>query len=112
MLIGEGKRIIMNECDYGIDLPIKLSGDILTTDKIIFSIKKDLYEDKKIIRKEFTGLKEEDNKFVFNLSFTEEESKLMQAGEYIYMMQQCRDCKLHNTFVDDGEFTVKKGCTP
>ncbi len=112
MLRSEGKKIIMNECDYGLDLPFHLSGDILTTDKIIFSIKKSLYKDEKIIKKEFNNLVEEDGKLGFVLSFTEEETKLLPSGDYVYMIHQCRDCGLHNTIVNDGIFTVEKGCTP
>lgn len=112
MLRAEGKKIIMNECDYGLELPIKLSGDILATDKIVFSIMKSLYEEEKIIRKEYTDLSEDDGKLVFALSFTEEETKLLPAGNYTYLIQQCRDCELHNTIEDDGIFEVKKGCTP
>lgn len=112
MLRAEGKKIIMNECDYGLDLPFYLSGDILATDKIVFSIKKDEYKEEKIIRKEFTDLVEEEGKFLFNLSFTEEDSTKLSAGNYIYIIQQCRDCELHNTIVRNGIFEVEKGCRP
>lgn len=112
MLKSDGKTITMNEYDYGLDLPFKLSGDILTTDKIVFSIKKNIYQEEKIIRKEFNDLVNEDGKIVFVLSFTEDETKLLPSGNYIYMIHQCRHCKMHNTIVKDGIFTVEKGCRP
>ena len=77
MLKSDGKTIIMNEYDYGLDLPFKLSGDVLITDKIVFSIKKNIYQEEKIIRKEFNDLANEDGKIVFVLSFTEDETKLL-----------------------------------
>ena len=114
MLRSENKKIIMDECDYGLDLPFYLSGDILKTDKIIFSIKKSSSQEEKIIRKEFTGddFTEEDDKLIFNLSFTDEESSKLPAGKYVYMIHQCRECELHNTIVSDGIFEVDKGCRP
>lgn len=108
MLKGEGKKVIMDEYDFGLDLPFKLSGDVLATDKIVFTIKKQ-YEDEVIIKKEYRELTEEEGKFVFVLTFTEEEAKLIPRGKYIYIIQQCRNCELHNTVVNDGEFVVKKG---
>jgi hypothetical protein len=108
MLKGEGKKIIMDEYDYGLDLPFRLSGDILATDKIVFTIRKQ-YEDKVIIRKEYRELKEEDGKLVFVLNFTEEEAQLIPHGKYTYIIQQCRGCELHNTVESEGEFVVKKG---
>ena len=112
MLKGEGKKILMDEYNYGIDLPITLSGNVLATDKIVFSVKKTSCKDEKIIKKEFTNLKEEDGKKVFVLSFTQEESKLIPCGKYVYLIHQCRGCELHNTIVNDGEFIVYKGDTP
>ncbi len=108
------KNIIMNEYDYGLDLPFYLSGDILKTDKIIFSIKKSIYQEVDIITKEYTGddFKEEEKKLIFNLSFTKEESAKLPAGKYIYIIQQCRGCELHNTIVADGVFEVRKGRKP
>lgn len=108
MLKAEGKKIIMDEYDYGLDLPFKLSGDVLVTDKIVFSIKKQ-YEDEVIIKKEYMGLTEEEGKLVFILTFTEEEAKLIPRGKYTYVIQQCRECKLHNTVESSGEFVVRKG---
>lgn len=108
MLISKGKKIIMDEYDFGLDLPFKLSGDVLATDKIVFTIKKQ-YEDEVIIKKEYEELTEEEGKFVFVLTFTEEETHLIPRGKYNYIIQQCRDCELHNTVESGGEFVVKKG---
>ena len=94
MLKSDGKTIIMNEYDYGLDLPFKLSGDVLWADKIVFSIKKNIYQEEKIIRKEFNDLVNEDEKIVFVLSFTEDEIKLLPSGNYIYMIIQYLRCSL------------------
>ena len=46
MLKSDGKTIIINEYDYVfLDLPFKLNGDILWADKIVFSIKKNIYQE-------------------------------------------------------------------
>ena len=108
MLRAEGKKIIMDEGDYGIKLPFKISGDVLETDKFLFVIKKDHNKDE-IIRKEYDLIKEEDNKFCFDLSFTKENSKLLTPGYYVYLIRQCRYHEVHNTVERDGEFEVREG---
>ena len=109
MLKSENKRIIMDEGDYGINLPFKISGDVSESDKFLFIIKKD-HNQEEIIRKEYSNLsKDEEGKLSFDLCFDKEESMKLPVGYYIYIIRQCRDCELHNTIERNGEFQVKEG---
>ncbi len=108
MLRVNGNKIRMDEGDYGLFLPFKISGDVLATDKIEFRIKDNSYSDL-ILKKDFTDLVEEDGKFVFKLSFTKEESDKLKEGTYHYGIKQYRDDVLLNTIVEDETFKVDKG---
>lgn len=108
MLRKEGDIIMMDEGDYGLSLPFKLSGNVLATDKIKFRIKDNVYSDL-IIEKEFTNLTEEDGKFLFELNFSKENSEKLKEGTYHYGIKQYRDDEFLNTIVDDEIFKVDKG---
>ena len=111
MLRAEGKKIIMDEGDYGLSLPFKLSGNnILITDTIKFKIKKNIYdEEEAIIEKEFTNLSEEDGVIVFSLDFTKNDSNKLTANKYHYGLKQYRNGEFLNTIIKDGDFEVEKG---
>lgn len=111
MLVCENNsKITMDEFDYGLSLPFKISGNVEPNDKFIFIIKKTLHSKKEIIKKEYSDCKEEDGKLCFDLCFTAEESNLLEVGKYVYVIKQCRECELHNTLEHNGEFEVRKGC--
>lgn len=108
MLKASGKTIIMDEGDYGLDLPFKIRGDILSTDTIKFTIKENEYSDE-VLYKEFTNLSEEDGVFVFVLSFTQEDSKKLLSGNYKYGIKQYRDGEFLSTIIKSDKFIVEKG---
>lgn len=110
MLRTIGKTIIMDEGDYGLDLPFKLSGkNILANDTIAFKIGYGLYSDKCIVKKEFNNLVEKDGKFVFVLNFDKNETELLKSGEYVYGLKQYRDGEFLNTIINCEKFIVNKG---
>lgn len=110
MLKASGKTIIMNEGDYGLGLPFKITGkDVLTTDTFKFTIKENEYSDDIIYEKEFTNLSNEDDGFVFILSFSKEESEKISFGEYVYGIKQYRNNKFINTILNKAKFKVEKG---
>lgn len=111
MLRYEDNKIIMDEYDYGLALPVRLSGDVKADDKFIFIIKKTLYSKSEVLKKEYTGFEtDEEGKLYFNLNFTKEDSDLLKEGKYVYFLKQCRKCQVHNTIVREGTFIVEKGC--
>ena len=99
----EKKRIEMTEGDFGIVLPISVSGIELTkNDK--FSLK--IYKEKDgepIIEKIFENI--ENN--TLELQFTEEESKKLEIGDYYYDLDWYQEeCFLSNILAN-RKFTVK-----
>lgn len=110
MLRSEGKKIFMDEGDWGLSLPFKLSGDNIQSNDIFqFKIKKSIYDKEAIIEKEFTNLTEKDGTFIFVLDFTEEESKKLPEDKYRYSLKQYRDGELLNTVIKEEYFEVDKG---
>lgn len=110
MLKSENNKILMDEGDWGLSLPFKLTGDnILSTDVVEFKIKENLYDEKTIIEKQFSNLSQDDGEFVFVLDFTKEESDKLPANEYRYGLKQYRDGELLNTIIKDELFQVEKG---
>ena len=104
-----GKTIKMVEGDYGKSLPFKLSGDVLTTDTIKFTIKNSIHDNTSILEKTFTNLKEEDGKFTFSLSISKEDSEKLLQKEYVYGIKQYRNETLLNTIIKCEPFIVEKG---
>lgn len=104
MLISDGRNIMMAEGDFGETLPFELSGEgIEEGDVFVLKIKKNI-KSEEIIKKEFTL---ENN--CFNLSFTKEEAKKINEGNYLWGLKQYRNDKLINTIVQAEKFIVQKG---
>lgn len=105
-----GTKILMDEGDWGLALPFKISGDgLLPTDTIKIAIKSNIYENNVIIEKEFTNFNKIDGKFGFELTFTEEETKLLPPGNYVYGIKQYRDGNFLNTVINEASFEVREG---
>ena len=110
MLVAKGKTIVMDEGDYGLSLPFKISGgDILSTDTIKFTIKANEYDEEAKISKTYTNLTSEDESFVFDFSLSESESALLPAGDYLYGLKQYRNGEFLNTIRKSATFRVEKG---
>lgn len=103
-----GKQIIMDEGDYGLPLVMKIintSGQIESTDKIIFSIKKG---NENIVEEKYESLEvDENDKLYFTFSLTKEDSKKLTKGGYIYELKVYRDEVYLNTLTKNGQFSVE-----
>ena len=75
------KDIRMAEGDYGVDLPVTVSGATFTASDILKFTFKDKVNGTTVLEKEYTPT---DNKV--NLKFTEAESALFSVGAYVYSL--------------------------
>lgn len=82
-----GNEIQMTEGDYGLQLPVTISGTTLTaSDEILFTLKNKLNGDT-VLTKTYTDI--QDN--TFNLEITEAESALLSVGNYVYSLDWYQD---------------------
>lgn len=101
MLEARGNRLFMNEGDYGVILPVQLSGGELETGDVIrFSVDTVLYKDFPV---------EEMADRAFLLCLTEEESALLPAGSYLWKLTLLRDGVERNTVKGPCLLTVLEG---
>lgn len=107
MLKSTGNKIVMDRYDFGETLPITLSGITFEAyDTIDFVIKK-APNSYTILTKEYKNLTPESKDFSFFLSFTEQESKKLLPGDYVYYVILKRDKELQNTLISEEVFTIK-----
>lgn len=108
MVRSDGKKIIMDVGDYGLPLVMKIvnaSGQVESTDKIIFSIKKG---NENIVEKKYESLEiDENNKLYFTFSLTKENSEKLTKGSYVYELKVYRDEVYLNTLTKNGQFIVE-----
>lgn len=103
MLCCKDKKIIMTEGDYGISLPLTITGGTISSeDTLKFSIKK-CAGDETIIDKKLSNNGE--NKF--ELKFTEEETKKLKVGTYTYNIDWFRDGTFMNNIIKKEKFEVE-----
>lgn len=106
-LEAKGKKIYMDEYDFGRSIPFTLEGvDILPTDKLLMRIRRNK-KSPLLLEKKFNNSSTESGKFTFALSFTKEESKLFPANEYCYSLKHMRDDILVDTIIDEEVFIVR-----
>lgn len=106
MLKGIGKRIVMTEGDYGLDLPIRIIGATFDSgDKIKMTIK-DKANGTTILEKEFDNIV--NNTINFNL--TEQETKLFKPINYVYSLDWYRNEYFLCNIVPNGKFDVEDKC--
>ena len=106
-LLAEGRKILMNEGDYGVDLPFTMTGfEFEPNDKFLFSITKK-GGTSKVLEKEYKNLTGDMTQFAFALSFTKEESSKLNKGVYDYSLVFLReDANIRSTVVSNEEFRV------
>jgi hypothetical protein len=106
-LLSEGRKIFMNEGDYGIDLPFTITKfDFEPNDKMLFTVSRS-NGSSKIVEKEYTNLTGDMKQFSFALSFTKEESNKLPKGVYEYSIVFLReDANIRSTIVSNEEFRV------
>lgn len=92
----------MSEGDYGIKLPVTVSGTTLTaSDSLRFTFK-DSRNGTVLLVKEFANI--EDN--TVDLEFTQEESALFGCGNYVYSLDWYQDGNFQCNIVEVGVFKV------
>jgi len=75
-----GNDLKMTEGDFGVELPITISGTTLTTaDSVMFVLKNKVNGDT-VLTKTYTEIQNN----TFNLELTEAESALLPVGGYVY----------------------------
>ena len=106
-LKSEGRKILMNKGDYGIDLPFTMTGfEFEPNDKFLFRITKNNGSNQ-ILEKEYSNLTGDMSQFAFALSFTKEESLKLDKGSYAYSLIFLRDdANIRSTIVSNEEFRV------
>ena len=98
MTVTQDNNIVMNEGDFGVELPMKI-GNILDTDTIKFII----YDasDNEIANK---TLPYRDGAFIFEL--TQEESSRLVKNNYLYKIVQYRGDIMQNTLIEGSIFKI------
>jgi hypothetical protein len=99
----ENNKISMTKGDYGIALPITITGiEIESGEQIIFYLKKTNNEE--VLKKTFENLK--DN--TFDLEFTKEESERLEIGTYLYNIDWYKENVFLGNIVKNEIFEVSE----
>lgn len=82
MWVVNGQELKMVEGDWGIQLPVQISGTTFTeNDAVKFTLKNDI-NGTTILTKTFTNISQN----TVNLELTESESALLAVGKYVYSL--------------------------
>ena len=103
MLRGTGKKIIMTEGDYGLDLPIKITGTEFQTNDEIKMLIKTQRNGSTLLEKTFRNIQNN----TINFSLTKEESSIFTPVNYVYVLDWYRDNEFLCNLVPDGTFKVE-----
>ena len=103
MLRGTGKKIVMTEGDYGLDLPIKITGAEFQANDEIKMLIKPQRNGVVLLEKTFQNI--QDN--TINFSLTKEESSIFKPINYVYVLDWYRDNDFLCNIVPDGTFKVE-----
>lgn len=104
MLRSSGKKIIMTEKNYGLHLPIKITGaTIQKNDTLEFYIKQTGAKES-VIQNKYDNINENTIDFVL----TKEQSEKLKVGIYQYSIDWYRDNIFLNTIVNGYPFEVEK----
>lgn len=103
MLRGSGKKIIMTEGDYGLDLPIKIVGATLQSNDEIRMLIKTQRNGTVLLEKNFENIQNN----TINFSLTKEESSVFKPVNYVYVLDWYRDNEFLCNLVPDGTFKVE-----
>lgn len=96
-------NIKINEGDFGVILPITVTG-LKDGENVRFVIKKNDENEEKILTKDF-----EVQSGKVNFQLTEEETKKLPQGKYLYDALQYKENILKNTICVDKQFKVEEG---
>ena len=96
------QSLMMTEGDFGVQLPVTISGvEFSAADSVKFIIKS-VVNGSVIIEKTFTDIT--DN--TFNLDITEAESALLKVGSYVYALDWYQSGAFMCNIVQIGSFKV------
>lgn len=82
-----GNTLQMAEGDWGISLPVTISGTTFTANDEVKLTIKDAMNGREILARDFDSI--QDN--TVNLSLTEAETALLPVGEYVYSLDWYQD---------------------
>lgn len=95
-----GITLNMTEGDWGVKLPVTVTGATFTAnDSIRIKIQRD---ETTIIEKEYTNITQN----TFDLEFTEAESALLPVGSYLYSLDWYQDGAFMCNIIPSGMFLV------
>lgn len=102
MWIVSGKNIEMTAGDFGIELPIQISGVTLgANDSVMFELKKKPARDV-VFTDEFINISEN----TINLVFSEQQSGRLPVGEYIYNLDWYQSGQFMCNIINGAKFKV------
>lgn len=102
MWIVSEKNIEMTEGDFGISLPIVISGVTLgANDSILFALKRE-HSTRAVLSKEFDSISAN----TVNLVLTEEESDALPVGVYVYNLDWYQDGEFMCNIINGAKFKV------
>lgn len=97
-----GQDLKMVEGDWGIQLPVTVSGTTLTaSDELKLTIKTAINGDT-IVSKTFTNIQQN----TVNLELTEAESALLPVGTYVYLLDWYQDGAFMCNIIPSAQFKV------
>lgn len=95
-----GLQLNMTEGDWGVKLPVTVTGVTFTAnDSVRIKIQRD---ETTIIEKEYTNITQN----TFDLEFTEAESALLPVGSYLYSLDWYQDGAFMCNIIPSGMFLV------
>lgn len=102
MIRTQNKKIIMVEGDFGLTLPITITGTEIASDETIKFIIKNI-DNTTIMTKEYKNIINN----TFDLTFTEQESVLLKKGKYIYTIDWLKDDVFLGNVINNEIFEVE-----
>ena len=100
MWYANGITLNMTEGDWGVKLPVTVTGVTFTAnDSLRIKIQRD---ETTIIEKEYTNITQN----TFDLEFTEAESALLPVGSYLYSLDWYQDGAFMCNIIPSGMFLV------
>ena len=104
MIRAENKKIMMTEGDFGLSLPITISGAEISNDEVIEFFIKNNNGDEVIKSKKYNNI----NNNTFDLVFTKEESNLLKKGIYLYYLDWYKDNEFLGNIINGEVFEVEE----
>lgn len=102
MFSASGKNIKMTEGDWGIMLPITVSGITFAPEDAMLFTLKNAVNGTTILTKTFENV----TGGTINLSFTEEESALLTPRNYVYSLDWYQNGAFYCNVIPEAQFTV------